>query len=67
MLTIERYSPELARGRIDPERLASSAETVRGRDRARRGTPLHATAYPYVLLVLLLAAEWILRRRWGLR
>jgi hypothetical protein len=66
-ITIERYSPELARSRIDPERLASDAETVRGRDRARRGTPLHATACPYVLLVLLLAAEWILRRRWGLR
>jgi hypothetical protein len=66
-VTIERYSPELARSRIDPDRLVSGAETVRGDDRVRRGTPLHATAWPYVVIVLLLAAEWILRRRWGLR
>ena len=67
VLTVERYSPEFARGRIDGGRLESGAETVRGEDTARRGTPLHATGYPYVLIVLLLAAEWILRRRWGLR
>lgn len=68
VLTVERYSPELARARIDPARLRSDATTVRGGEEAGpRGAPIHATAYPYVLLVLLLAAEWILRRRWGLR
>jgi hypothetical protein len=67
VLTVERYSPEFARARIAAGRLESGAEAVRGADTARRGTPLHATGYPYVLIVLLLAAEWILRRRWGLR
>ena len=67
VLTVERYSPEFARSSVDAGRLESGPETVRGSDTARRGTPLHATGYPYVLIVLLLAAEWILRRRWGLR
>ena len=67
VLTVERYSPEFARGRIDGARLQSGATAVRGADDARRGTPLHATAYPYLVIIALLAAEWILRRRWGLR
>jgi hypothetical protein len=67
VLTIERYSPEFARARIDVARLEAGATTVRRADTARRGTPLHATAYPYLLIVALLVAEWILRRRWGLR
>ncbi|HEX6134495.1 MAG TPA: hypothetical protein VFZ24_11040 [Longimicrobiales bacterium] len=67
-VTIEQYSPEFARTPIDPARLEAGGTMVRsGEDSVRRGTPLHATAYPYLLLVLLLAAEWILRRRWGLR
>lgn len=67
LLTIEHYSPEFARGRIEGARLESGASTVRSAGSARRGTPLHAMAFPYVLIVALLAAEWILRRRWGLR
>lgn len=67
VVTVEQYSPEFARARIDAGRLESGAETVRGPGTARRGTPLHATPFPYVLIVALLAAEWILRRRWGLR
>lgn len=66
-LTIERYSPELTRPAVDPAALRSEATMVRDDAGLRRGRPLHATAYPYLLLVMLLAAEWILRRRWGLR
>ncbi|HEX6306735.1 MAG TPA: hypothetical protein VFZ69_01040 [Longimicrobiales bacterium] len=67
-MTIEQYSPEYARTGIDPARLEAAGTMVReGVERVRRGTPLHAMAYPYVLVVALLAAEWILRRRWGLR
>ena len=32
-----------------------------------RGAPLHTAWWPWALIVLALAAEWILRRRWGLR
>jgi hypothetical protein len=69
-LTIERFSPEFARPPSDMAALRAAPATVRDADEvvARRGgTPLHATAWPWVLLVFLLAAEWILRRRWGLR
>jgi hypothetical protein len=64
--TVERWSPELARPVADLAMIANPAATVRGAG-AGAGTPLHATAYPYVLLVLLLVGEWVLRRRWGLR
>jgi hypothetical protein len=67
VFTIERYSPELARSPVDLSGLQTRAATVRGGEQIRRGRPLHASALPYVLLVALLAAEWILRRRWGLR
>ena len=67
VMTVEQYSPEFARGRIDAARLESGAQTVRAANGARQGTPLHASPFPYVLIVALLAAEWILRRRWGLR
>jgi hypothetical protein len=68
IFTVERYSPELVRPRSDLTGLAGLAVPVRGAESERRGgTPLHATPYPFVLLVLLLAGEWVLRRRWGLR
>lgn len=67
VMTVEQYSPELARRRADIGTIESDATMIRGDTADRRGTPLHATAYPYILLVVLLAAEWILRRRWGLR
>jgi hypothetical protein len=66
-LTVEEYSPEFARLPVDLSALRGAASTVRNAEPRRRGTPLHATAWPYVLLVALLAAEWVLRRRWGLR
>jgi hypothetical protein len=70
-LTVERYSAEFSRMPVDLAPLRAAPLAVRGGPgfaAARRGsTPLHATAWPWVLLVLLLATEWILRRRWGLR
>jgi hypothetical protein len=66
-LTIERYSPELVRPAADLTALRAAASLVRSEDPPVRGRPLHATAWPYVLLLGLLATEWILRRRWGLR
>jgi hypothetical protein len=67
VLTIERYSPELDRRVLDLEVLKGSGALVRSDGGRRSGTPLHALPYAYVLLLSVLAAEWILRRRWGLR
>jgi hypothetical protein len=66
-LTVETYSPEFARRSVDVAALRGGSAQVRDGDARRGGTPLHATAWPYLLLVLLLATEWVLRRRWGLR
>jgi hypothetical protein len=67
VFTVERYSPELSRATVDPNVLRSPASAVRQTDGRPRGRPLHTTALPWLLLVTLLATEWILRRRWGLR
>ncbi len=65
-VTVETYSPEFARM---PAALAKSDAATALRDvvRASETKPLHTSWIPYVVLLLLLAAEWILRRRWGLR
>jgi hypothetical protein len=65
--TVERFSPEFAREPVDLTALRSPAVPVREGVARRMGTPLHATPWPWVLVVLLLAAEWVLRRKWGLR
>ncbi|HEX6694974.1 MAG TPA: hypothetical protein VF035_09785 [Longimicrobiales bacterium] len=64
-LTVETYSPEFARTAASlPDAEAKALRELRaGRDTK----PLHASPFPYALLLLLLSAEWILRRRWGLR
>ncbi|HUF49955.1 MAG TPA: hypothetical protein VMN60_03920 [Longimicrobiales bacterium] len=69
VLVVETYSAEFGRARTDLSGLATLTADTRNGDRiaVARGMPLHATAFPYILLVTLLAAEWILRRRWGLR
>jgi hypothetical protein len=67
VLTVETYSPEFARQPVDLTALRAPATAVRAGEAARLGTPLHAAAWPYVVVVLLLALEWVLRRRWGLR
>jgi hypothetical protein len=69
-LTVEAYSPELARPRLDLTVLHELPAAIRDAGppaEPRAGRPLHASPLPYLLLVLLLSAEWILRRRWGLR
>lgn len=65
-ITVESFSPELTRSAIPLELGAEGIEAA-GERRARGRRPLHATPWPYGLLVLLVCVEWILRRRWGLR
>ncbi len=75
-LTIDRYSPDYARPAVswDEARRAGAGGAsegaaegafAAGRTAGRR--PLHATPWPYLVVVALLCAEWVLRRRWGLR
>jgi hypothetical protein len=66
-ITVESYSPEFTRPRVTLEMLEAGAVPVGPDMRLRPGRPLHTAAWPYVLIVLLVAAEWVLRRRWGLR
>jgi hypothetical protein len=64
-LTVETYTPEFARH--SATLLNSKATATALRAHGRETKPLHASWLPYVLLLLLLSTEWILRRRWGLR
>jgi hypothetical protein len=66
-LTVESYSPEFTRPVVTLQMLEASAVPVGPGSRGTPGRPLHSSAWPYVLIVLLIAAEWVLRRRWGLR
>lgn len=64
-LTVERYSPEFTHpGRTIDLGVDDPADTPFAAGPAR---PLRALAWPYLVLVALLCAEWVLRRRWGLR
>jgi hypothetical protein len=71
-LTVERYSPEFTRP-ARSVRWASDAARVGERGVGARaaaahpGRPLRTVAWPYLAVVALLCAEWVLRRRWGLR
>jgi hypothetical protein len=65
-LTVESYSAEFMRAAADLSELRSAATTLTDNSRSG-GRPLHASPWPYLLIVLLLCAEWVLRRRWGLR
>lgn len=67
-LTVESYSPELLHA-SRPLELASGVEEARARSGAGSGggRPLHTAPWPYIVVVALLCAEWVLRRRWGLR
>ncbi|HUE76552.1 MAG TPA: hypothetical protein VMM83_01295 [Longimicrobiales bacterium] len=64
-LTVESFSPEFTRPAVSLEEIEGTVGD--GVRRRGSGRPLRASAWPYVVLVLLLSAEWILRRRWGLR
>lgn len=64
-LTAETFSEDYSRPRV---RLADlEAEGVALAGGRAGGRPLHALPWAYLLLVGLIGAEWILRRRWGLR
>ncbi len=62
VFTVESYTREFARPRAELEPVRAAGERLVAGSR-----PLHATPFAYVLLLALLAAEWILRRREGLR
>lgn len=70
-MSVESYSPELTRGGTPldfggPGTPAGAGGTV-AEASAGAGRPLHATPWPYAMVVMLLCTEWVLRRRWGLR
>ena len=66
-LTVETFTPELTRPSRALSQLVSAAQTqLNGQSRAG-SRPLRTMVWPYALVVALLAAEWVLRRRWGLR
>ena len=65
-LTVESYSAEFMRAPVDLSELRSAAAAIGDTERGS-GRKLHASPWPYLLLALMLCAEWILRRRWGLR
>ncbi|MBT8337566.1 MAG: VWA domain-containing protein [Gemmatimonadetes bacterium] len=64
-LEIEAHTDELRWPR-DTTLLAASAAPARA-DLGPSGRPLRTSPWPYLLLLVLLSAEWILRRRAGLR
>ena len=64
-LTVETFSPELTRPAVALDLSGADGESPAGRAEAR--TPLRTLPWPYILVVLLLCAEWALRRRWGYR
>lgn len=68
--TVASYSPEFSRPRVALTGLGTERDASRDatNDAAKTaGVPLHATPWPYILLLGLLCTEWALRRRWGLR
>ena len=64
-LTVESWSEDFTRPAVNQALLEAAPTALSGPASAR--TPLHASAWPWALLVVLLCAEWVLRRRWGLR
>jgi hypothetical protein len=66
-LTVDRFSPEFTRTPVPLDQLEAGVVPVGPSARALPGRPLHAAAWPYIVLIVLIAAEWVLRRRWGLR
>jgi hypothetical protein len=67
-LTVESFSTEMVRPArpMDAITQATANAVLDGRGRAG-ARPLRTSIWPYAMITLLLAAEWVLRRRWGLR
>jgi hypothetical protein len=64
-ITVESYSPEFTRPPVEASGIDGAPGALR--DAARDTRPLHATVWPYAVLLVLLSLEWVLRRKWGLR
>ncbi len=64
-ITVESFSAEFTRPGVIAALLEAPPTALAASGHAR--TPLHATVWPYLLLIVLLSVEWVLRRRWGLR
>ncbi|NIP58403.1 MAG: hypothetical protein GWO00_10610 [Gemmatimonadetes bacterium] len=67
VLEITAYSDDLLRPLLEPDGLSGGGAADGQRRRRSGGTPLRTGAAPYLLLLGLLCAEWIGRRRTGLR
>ncbi|HET9984679.1 MAG TPA: VWA domain-containing protein [Longimicrobiales bacterium] len=66
--TVESYSPEFIRPLVASGALRAAGTGLGPEEPAHgQGRPIHATPIPYILILLLLSTEWVLRRRWGLR
>jgi len=64
-ITVERFSAEFTRPAVRPASMEAAPDALNVAGGAH--TPLHATIWPWLVLVGLLSFEWVLRRRWGLR
>lgn len=62
---VEMISGEMIPRSEEPEAPESSAVTVASDERSER--PIRTYPWPYLLVIILLCAEWIIRRRIGLR
>ena len=63
-LEVTRYSDDLLRPRVEPPGVGAADRSPL---QAGAGRPLRTHPVPYLLLIALLCAEWIGRRRQGLR
>lgn len=64
---VESWAPSLVRPPLDvPGRIEPAPDTP-GREVSEAGRRLRTSALPYLAILLLLSAEWIGRRWWGLR
>ena len=61
-ITVSEYSPELTRPVMLEPVVGGTTDAV-----ASGSRPLRSTPWGYVAVLALLSAEWVLRRRWGLR
>jgi hypothetical protein len=68
-ITVESYSPELTRPARELTLVAddTASQVIAATATSRTGRPLRTAVWPYGLVILLVCAEWVLRRRWGLR
>lgn len=67
VVEVEAWAPSLRRPPLEVAGLELPAATRAGEREGGGGRPLRAHPFPYLLLLLLLCAEWIGRRAVGLR